>query len=444
MPNSAWTLVAKMPCKDYLPLVEKLADGEATPAEKREAEAHLKTCDDCREHFRFLEALPGAARQMSLGEPPEIYWDALPGKIMTRIAQLEEREKRSPRRKLFDLFSPSGLRWAGVLAAAVVAAVVGLRILAVPFTGQPTSQDALQRPSAAPVGESAESGKADEPVVGDRLRLEERPLGEAIPERSFPEPQEGQVSGVERRAAASEPARPVAAAPSAATEVPPGPAGAEERDTTRAEQFADDGNEALQKNRAAGEPVTRDETEPHEQERETASREGGRFEANARPQEARDQPSAPATPSPSGMRALRTRPDEPGQEAAGALAEISAPAASTGSAEEQYRTLLERYPVGSAVSADAVEDTTTSNEGAPNDKARECADWRRFVDDHGGSEQEASARYRLALCSIALHDLQPSDDNRRQAVTDGQAFLALESIGDRADAIRRRLEGIER
>ena len=432
-----------MPCKDYLPLVEKLADGEATPAEKHEVEAHLSACEDCREHFRFLSALPAAARKMSPVEPPGIYWDVLPGKIMTRIAQLEEREKRSPRRRLFDLFSPSGLRWAGALAAAVVAAVVGLRILDVPFTGQPRSQDALQRPSAS-VGESAEGGKTDQPVVGNRLRFEEQPAGEASSERSFAEPQEDQPEGMEPRAAPSQPASQIVAAPSAAApDVPPGPAGVEERDSlSRAEQFAD-GNEALQKTQAAGETgqVTVDEAESHEPEREGASREGGRFEAAARPQDARDQPPSPTTPTPSGLRASRTRPD---QEAAGAMAQTNAPVVSTRSAEEDYRALLERYPLGSAVSADAVEEMATSNEEASNDKAKECADWRQFVDEHGGSEQETSARYRLALCSIALYELQSSDDNRRQAVTDGQSFLALEPSGDRANAIRRGLERIER
>ncbi|MGH9463229.1 MAG: zf-HC2 domain-containing protein [Vicinamibacteria bacterium] len=434
-----------MPCKDYLPLVEKLADGEATPAERREAEAHLGACEDCREHFHFLEALPAAARKMSPGEPPEIYWDALPRKIMTRIGRLEGRERHSLRRRHFGLFSPSGLRWAGAVAAAVVAAVMGLRVLDVPFTGQGTSQDALQRPSAAPVGEIAESGKADQPMVGNRLRYEEQPAGEASSDRSFPEPQEGQPDGVERRAAPSHPAGKLVAAPSApAPDEPPGLAGVEERDSpSRAEQFADDGNEALQKTQAAGETgqVTLDESESHEPEREGTARDGGRFEA--RRLDAPDQPPSSTTPPASGLRASRTRPDQPDQEAAGSFLNI-APAASTRSAEEGYRTLLERYPLGSTVSAEAVEETAASKEGASQDRARECADWRQFVDEHGGSEQETSARYRLALCSIALYELQSSDDNRRQAVTDGQSFLAQEPSGDRANAIRRGLERIER
>jgi hypothetical protein len=436
--------VKKMPCQDYLPLVEKLADGEATPAERREAEAHLGACQDCREHFRFLEALPTAARKMSPGEPPEIYWEALPGKIMARVGQLEEREKHSPRRSHFGLFSASGLRWAGALAAAVVAAVVGLRVLDVPFTGERTSQDALQRPSAAQVGESAESGKVDEPMVRDLLRLEDQPAGEASSERSFPEPQEGQSEGGERRAAPSQPAGQIVSAPSPAAPEPRGSAGVEERDSpSRPEAFADDDNEELQKTQAVGETgqVTLDQAESHEPDGEGAARERDRFVAGAQPQDARDQPPSATTP-PSGLQAARTRPDQPDQKA-GSMLSTTAPTGSTRSAEEHYRTLIERYPLGSAVSAGAVKELM-ANEGASNDKARECADWRQFVNEHGGSEQETSARYRLALCSIALYELQSLDDNRRQAVTDGQSFLALEPSGDRADAIRRRLEGIER
>ena len=159
-----------MQCEDFLPLVEKLADGEVTSAEKREAEAHLKACEDCREHFRFLKALPNAARQASPSEPPEIYWEALPRKIMARIARMEEREKPAAGGWFFGLLSPSGLRWAGAVAAALVAAVVGLQVLDAPFSSQPSnrslSQDAPQAPSVSSLSENARSGKEGQPVVG--------------------------------------------------------------------------------------------------------------------------------------------------------------------------------------------------------------------------------------------------------------------------------------
>lgn len=413
-----------MPCQDYLSLVEKLADGEVTPAEKRAAEAHLETCDACREHLRFLEALPTAARRVSVGEPPEAYWDTLPRKVMTRIAKLDERERHPRRWWLFGLLSPSGMRWAGALAAAVVAAVVGWRVLETPFTDQRTSGDVLRPPSATPMREDAE-GKLDQAMPGGALELEEQPADEALSPRSSAESEEGEPRARERRVAPSEPTRQAGEAPSAT------PQGMEERDSlTRPEPFADDRNEALQKSRAAAALVGREESGKEEAQ-----------ELRAPPPAAPEEPSARPNPAPVGARISQTRPD---QEGAASTVRGQATAVSNRSAEEDYRTLLERYPQEAAVSAETLEGTATPSEGAPSDEVKECADWRRFIFEHGGSEQEASARYRLALCSIALYDRQPSDDHRRQAVTDGQSFLAMEPSGERSDAVRRALGRIER
>ncbi|MEE9179352.1 MAG: zf-HC2 domain-containing protein, partial [Vicinamibacteria bacterium] len=120
-----------MRCDDFLPLIEKLVDGEAAAAERQQAEAHLESCTSCQSHFRFLKALPEAARQASLPDPPDMYWEVLPRKIMSRI----EKEGATRRRGWFSqILAPSRLRWAGALAAALVAAVVGLRVLQSPLT----------------------------------------------------------------------------------------------------------------------------------------------------------------------------------------------------------------------------------------------------------------------------------------------------------------------
>ena len=402
-----------MQCEDFLPLVEKLADGEVTSAEEREAEAHLKACEDCREHFRFLKALPNAARQASPSEPPEIYWEALPRKIMARIARMEEREKPAAGGWFFGLLSPSGLRWAGALAAALVAAVVGLQVLDAPFSSQPSSrslsQDAPQAPSVSSLSENTRSGKEGQPVVG-LLESEE------------------------------ESARPPA---------PATPQTAEEG-FLRDEPSADDADQALQKARAVGEVGPDgfdelDEVESNEPEPEEvrAYESGSRLEASARSQEARDEASGQAgqegqagqaVSAPVGARALQTRPD---REAGERRTQTDAPTLRGLPADEGYRALLERYPIEGG-------ESTAASEAGPDDKVRECSDWRQFVERHGGGEEGTSARYRLALCSIALYDREPSDDNRRQAVEDGESYLAAEPSGDRADAIRQALERIRR
>ena len=86
-----------MHCEQMLPLIEKLADGEAAPSEKARAEAHMEACESCRAHFHFLEALPEAARKAPLPEPPEMYWEVLPRKVMARIEE-EGSPKSSPGR----------------------------------------------------------------------------------------------------------------------------------------------------------------------------------------------------------------------------------------------------------------------------------------------------------------------------------------------------------
>ena len=112
-----------MRCEQMLPLIEKLADGEAAPSEKARAEAHMEACDSCRAHFRFLAALPEAARKAPLPQPPEMYWEVLPRKVMARIDK-----KHSPKSSPGRLAAWSGLRWLGAVAAAVIAVVVGLEV----------------------------------------------------------------------------------------------------------------------------------------------------------------------------------------------------------------------------------------------------------------------------------------------------------------------------
>ena len=426
-----------MKCEDFLPLVEKLADGEVTTAEKREAEAHLKTCEDCREHFQFLEALPNAARQASPSEPPEIYWEALPRKIMARIARMEEHGKPATEGWFFGLFSPSGLRWAGALAAALVAAVVGLQVLDAPFSSRPSSQhlsqDIPQAPSVSSRREDARSGEEGQPVVGGLLESEEEPAGAASSVQS----EQALQDQLERsdHSAGIEPARQSQLAQSAqsaqSTQSTPPAAPA-------APQTADDSGQALQKARAAAdvgeEGLESNEPKPEE---DAAFESGPRLEASARPQEARDEASdqvGQAASAPSGARAFRSRPD---QEAAEGRIQADAQTVPGLPADEGYRALLERYPLEGG-------ESTAASEAGPDDKVRECSDWRQFVERHGGAEEGMSARYRLALCSIALYDREPSDDNRRQAVEDSESYLAAEPSGDQADAIRRALERIRR
>jgi hypothetical protein len=114
-----------MNCDSALPLVEKLFDGEASPFEKREAEAHVAGCTSCREHLDFLASLADAASR-ALPEPPDSYWEELPRKILRRAGARRRQGSQSFWRRFF---APPVLRWAAAAATLVVLAAVGTSVL---------------------------------------------------------------------------------------------------------------------------------------------------------------------------------------------------------------------------------------------------------------------------------------------------------------------------
>ena len=73
----------------------------------------------------------------------------------------------------------------------------------------------------------------------------------------------------------------------------------------------------------------------------------------------------------------------------------------------------------------------------------ECRGFRRFLAENPESEQAVDTRYQLALCSVRLFKLRPSEENRRQADQDLRAFLEASAEGVRADEMRRELKSIQ-
>ena len=129
-----------MQCDDFLPLIEKLADGECSTAEKENVRAHLEACGACREHLEFLKALPGAARRTTLPEPPGAYWEALPRKVMARIEEEQSPQKRST--WLPGWFAPAQLRWLAVVAAGLMALVLSYEVMLVQPAQSPEPEQA--------------------------------------------------------------------------------------------------------------------------------------------------------------------------------------------------------------------------------------------------------------------------------------------------------------
>lgn len=395
-----------MACEDFLPLVEKLSDGEATPAEKRKADAHLKECADCREHLHFLEALPRAARKMSATDPPPSYWESLPGKVMRRISEREAPDRQ--RMTGAGFFSPSVLRWAGVLAAAVVAAVVGLRVLDAPFSTDQAPEVSLSR-QAQRVGGDDDAGD-EEISVAEEDQVVGEGLGTSTELPSAPTP-----APPRERQDAREPARDQSASSVASTA---------EESFLRDEPAAADREQPLQK--AEAETESSEVASPPALEEEMAE--------GARGLQVVDRPAEPSQSRP----AATGRGERRLQADAANLRQRSA--------SEDYRALEERYPLEPGTPVESTSQNLMSTQAgatAPRDKAAECTDWRRFLEQHDAVEEGTGARYRLALCSIALYDLQPSEANRRQALQDVESYLAVDPRSDRADALRRALGRIE-
>jgi len=370
-----------MHCEDLLSLIEKLADGEATAAEKERAEAHLEQCDSCREHFEFLVALPEAARLTPLPEPPGAYWEVLPRKVMARIE--EECAAKPSGAWAFRILKTGNLRWLGALAAGAIAVVFGLQVLMLrQESASPVLKEApkLTAPPRGDVGQQAE----------DSREVETEPL---------PIRRESESSKVEEGAPQNKEAVPEPAAPSRAVAAT-----------------------------AAGERV-----EPPAERPEPKLAAAGRGrEAFA---EERKQESQPAVPGEAQqpVRSAAIVADERSQSA-----RLQIAAADRGDSLEAYR-LLDRLYVGrSTVSGLDKEDAAS----AASDLEGECSAWRGFLARFPKSDQAIDARYRLAVCSISLYDLRQTEEDRRQAIEDATSFIEASPGGERVEEVRRDLARI--
>ena len=107
--------VSMSDCTMYEPLLHLLLDGEISPAERADLEAHLAACPACRERLEQLEAVRGAFALLDAEVPAGLRERAM------AAVRLEVRRER--RRRLGRL-----ARGLGALAACCVLAFLGLRL----------------------------------------------------------------------------------------------------------------------------------------------------------------------------------------------------------------------------------------------------------------------------------------------------------------------------
>jgi hypothetical protein len=157
-------------CKAALPLVEKLADGESSPVETREAEAHLALCPTCREHLEALRAFATLSRESAPPEPPESYWEHLPRRILERI----DSERLAPRSLWRRLLAPEMLRYQALVVSFLLLVAVGVTVFRSEIWDAPppaaTAPPLRQEP--APVVPRAPAAKDEAPTPDPKLRLE--------------------------------------------------------------------------------------------------------------------------------------------------------------------------------------------------------------------------------------------------------------------------------
>jgi hypothetical protein len=449
-----------MRCHEALPLIEKLADREATAAEKRQAETHLEGCHDCQAHYRFLAALPRAARSSALPEPPGMYWEVLPGKVMERIER--ERQATANHSWVSRMFRPSRLRWVGAVAAAVVAVVVGLEVShlrdaersaapvarstgeaepealpgtlpeilkdapAVPadpskpaeYTEEDARMETVVRRTAPASPRALGLESAPEVVLEAEDAVEEAPAGRkaksafnrVAPEQEVGQAPEGQPAGAG-----------IAGAPSPARGIAPS---ASSLEGPKASKKASEGTVvggSLEKQQAVGERAREAvESPPPKTEADE-----GAFEAKTA---FRDEVAAPGEPV----------AQEPSMVRGRALLE---PGKSELLGRDSYLALLERYPLRAPDDKTGVaRSKEKAAEPSVSELQAECAAWMDFLESYPHSLSVVDARYRLARCSFRLFDNYPSEERRRRALEDGSGYLEVAADGVQAEEIRRSLE----
>ena len=171
-------------CAELLALVEKLADSEASAAEKLAAEAHLERCPSCRSHVEFLASLNAESRSLPFPEPPESYWEHLPRKVLARV----DSEDRRPSGISRILLAPSILRWGALGATLVLVTALGVTMLR---EGLKAPAPAAPAPAPAAQARESEAPMRMEPISPSMARDEAAPAtagAEALPDSTKSEP----------------------------------------------------------------------------------------------------------------------------------------------------------------------------------------------------------------------------------------------------------------
>lgn len=105
-------------CRHFVPLLEPFRDGELSPADVVDVEAHLDECERCAERLRLAEAMRASLKEAVRAAAPVT--DAFQARIALALAAEREREERISTHEAQGRM----LSWRSIMPIAAAAAAV--------------------------------------------------------------------------------------------------------------------------------------------------------------------------------------------------------------------------------------------------------------------------------------------------------------------------------
>jgi hypothetical protein len=394
-------------------------DGELTPAEQVEVEAHLSTCAECRARLADMGAVDEKARGLPL-EPPAGYFETFPGRLRARI----EARGRVSARPARAGWRPPVWTWAAA-AALILAVVTPLTMMRgagdrAPIAFEPRAPAALEETQVASeaTGPPAPATTVEAPAPGleekDASARDDEAL--AAPKSETARPQmprapralaKGQAPR-EELDAPTEPTAPAEGAPAAA---PPAP----EPELTE---------EAREVTNFAAAPPSEEEAQAASAGVEALGRQAATADVAGPEAEGARRRAAPRTQA-------------AGRASTAMRAPVEAPADEVQEAPRRGSDESLRED-GQAFARLAREPTPRDADGW---RGRRDA-WRAFVATHPGSPRADEARVRAIEAGLEAWRAGGERADLDRARADARAYLARDDA-QQAERVRRDLESVE-
>lgn len=159
-------------CRHFVPLLEPFRDGELSPADVVDVEAHLVECERCAERVRLGEALRVSLKQHLRAAAPVT--ESFEERIRMTLAAEREREERlaAP----VDLHSRM-LGWRGIMPIAAAAAVV--------MVWAASANNRTADPSTVAKGDVASTPASVEKLIEDLVTNHQRATGPQFTEQTL-------------------------------------------------------------------------------------------------------------------------------------------------------------------------------------------------------------------------------------------------------------------